>query len=105
MVAAKEDKIIGCAGVTNACGDGDINNVTVAEAYRGQGIGRLMLSALIKWGREIGIENYTLEVRVSNAPAVRLYESLGFTSAGIRPRFYERPVEDAMIMWLYLPHL
>ena len=48
---------------------------------------------------ESGITAYTLEVRVSNAPAIRLYEKFGFVSEGIRPGFYEKPTEDAMIMW------
>jgi ribosomal-protein-alanine N-acetyltransferase len=38
-------------------------------------------------------------VRLSNTPAIRLYESLGFKGEGVRPGFYERPVEDALIMW------
>lgn len=99
VVAIIEDRIVACCGVTNICGDGDINNVVVEESYRHQGIGRYIMETLMIWGNEIGIENYTLEVRVSNAPAIRLYESLGFISAGIRPGFYEKPLEDAMIMW------
>lgn len=90
---------VGCCGVTNACGDGDVNNVVVEEGYRGLGIGKAMLCAMMEWGAALGIENYTLEVRVSNTPAIRLYESIGFVSEGIRPNFYERPREDAMIMW------
>lgn len=103
VTALAGSEVIGCCGVTNACGDGDINNVVVAEGWRGQGIGKQMLSALMELGKEIGIENYTLEVRVSNTPAICLYESLGFESAGIRPGFYERPREDAMIMWKRKP--
>lgn len=103
VTALAGDEVIGCCGVTNACGDGDINNVVVAEEWRGRGVGKQMLSKLMQLGREIGIENYTLEVRVSNAPAICLYESLGFESAGIRPNFYERPREDAMIMWKRQP--
>lgn len=99
VTALIEGEPVGCCGVTNACGDGDINNVVVAEECRCQGIGRAMLSVLMEWGRQIGILNYTLEVRVSNAPAIHLYEGLGFISAGIRPGFYERPREDAMILW------
>ena len=52
-------------------------------------------------GRRMGIRNYTLEVRVSNAGAIALYKKLGFESAGIRPGFYEKPKEDALIMWKY----
>ncbi len=99
VVAVAKEEPIGCCGVTNACGDGDINNVVVDEAWRNRGVGRKMLEVLMEQGREIGIENYTLEVRVSNAPAIHLYEKLGFVSAGIRPGFYDKPREDAMIMW------
>lgn len=99
VVALNEEEIIGCCGATNACGDGDINNVVVEEAYRKMGIGRFMLKTMMDWGKDVGIENYTLEVRVSNKAAIALYEGLGFTSAGVRPNFYEKPREDAMIMW------
>lgn len=103
VTALCDDEVIGCCGVTNACGDGDINNVVVAETWRGQGVGKQMLATLMELGKKIGIVNYTLEVRVSNAPAIRLYESLGFESAGIRPGFYDKPKEDAMIMWKRQP--
>lgn len=99
IVALMGGEPVGCCGVTNACGDGDINNVVVAEECRKAGIGKKMLSALMKWGEALGIVNYTLEVRVSNVAAIRLYESLGFVSEGIRPGFYDKPKEDAMIMW------
>ncbi len=99
LVAEVQDEIIGCCGVTNISGDGDINNVMVAEAYRGQKIASRMMKELLLQGSMLGIENFTLEVRVSNVPAIRVYEKLGFKSEGIRPRFYEKPVEDAMIMW------
>lgn len=99
LVAEMDGEIVGCCGVTNICGDGDINNVVVAEEYRGRGIAYALMQELLKRGAEMGIENFTLEVRVSNASAIRVYEKLGFVSEGIRPRFYEKPVEDAMIMW------
>lgn len=99
VTALAEDMPIGCCGVTNACGDGDINNVMVEAGYRCMGIGRLLLIKLMEWGSMIGIRDYTLEVRAGNAAAMHLYESLGFKSAGIRPGFYELPREDAVIMW------
>lgn len=98
-VAVDEERIVGCCGVWNICGDGNISNVLVEESRRMQGIGRLLLKTLLVWGEELGITAYTLEVRVSNAPAIHLYESLGFERAGIRPRFYKKPEEDALIMW------
>ena len=60
-----------------------------------------MLNELIRCGQERGILNFTLEVRAKNAAALHLYEKLGFVSVGIRPGFYEKPREDAVIMWKY----
>lgn len=99
LVAVREEEVIGCCGMVNACGDADIDIVMVTEKERGRGIACSMLQELLKAGESMGIENFTLEVRVSNAPAIHVYEKLGFISEGIRPRFYEKPVEDAMIMW------
>lgn len=99
LVALVDGKPVGCAGLTNICNEGNIDNVVIAEEYRGQGIATRLLTQLLSRGEAQGIEAFTLEVRVSNTPAVHVYEKLGFVSEGIRPRFYERPVEDAMIMW------
>lgn len=98
-VAESDGKIVGCCGIRNLVGEGEITNVVVAASYRRQGIGRQMLEYLLKEVKALGIGDCTLEVRVSNTPAIRLYESLGFHGEGVRPRFYEKPVEDALIMW------
>lgn len=99
VAAEQNGTLIGCCGVWNACGDGYIGNVSVKKEMRGQGIGRLLLQTLMLWGNELGITAYTLEVRVSNMAAIRLYEALGFERAGIRPGFYQKPLEDALILW------
>ncbi len=99
LVALAEGEVAGCCGMTNICQEGNIDNVVVAERFRNRGIARIMLEELIRTGGESGITAFTLEVRVSNAAAIRLYERLGFVSEGIRPGFYEKPTEDAMIMW------
>lgn len=100
LVAKIEEEVVGCCGVTIVCGEGNINNVVVDEMYRGRGIAFAMMQELLERGRQQGSVEFTLEVRVSNTPAIHLYEKLGFVSEGIRPRFYEKPVEDAMIMWI-----
>lgn len=91
--------LAGYCGYLRSFDEADITNVAVDEKYRNQGIGYAMLCAMMEEGRKKGIERYTLEVRVSNVSAVRLYEKLGFERAGIRPGFYDRPKEDALIMW------
>lgn len=99
LVALADEKIAGCCGYTESCGEATIDNVVVAEQYRGMGIAQRMLSELIRRGEEDHVNAFTLEVRVSNAAAIHVYEKLGFVSEGIRPNFYEKPTEDAVIMW------
>jgi [ribosomal protein S18]-alanine N-acetyltransferase len=72
-------------------------NVAVDPVWRRQGIARAMLEEMFE--RAGPEEQYTLEVRTSNAPAIALYESYGFRSAGTRPRYYRDTGEDAVIMW------
>lgn len=98
-VAEVDGEVAGCCGMTNICNEGNIDNVVVAERFRGQGIATALLKRLMEEGDLLGITAYTLEVRVSNAPAIHVYEKLGFVSEGIRPNFYEKPTEDACIMW------
>lgn len=99
FVASEEGEAVGYGGMLKVLEEGDILNIVVDERFRGRGIGRKLTQALLEEGKRQGMQTFTLEVRVSNTPAIRLYESLGFVSEGIRKRFYERPVEDALIMW------
>lgn len=99
LVILLDGKIVGCAGYTDAVGEGYVNNVVISEDVRGRGLGRKLMEAVIESGHARGIHDFTLEVRVSNDPAVNLYKSLGFESAGVRKNFYEKPTEDAYVMW------
>ena len=93
------DKVVGMCGVKKIFEEGDISNVAVHPAYRGRGISRKMLEILMREARADGVQAFTLEVRAGNEVAVNLYESLGFRTEGVRPRFYDDPVEDGLIMW------
>lgn len=93
------DKVVGMCGVKKIFEEGDISNVAVHPAYRGRGISRKMLEILMSEARADGVQAFTLEVRAGNEVAVNLYESLGFRTEGVRPRFYDDPVEDGLIMW------
>lgn len=100
LVILADGYIVGCAGYTFNGFEGYINNVVVDFDYRNQGLAARLLREVLHRGEQAGVTEYTLEVRVSNEPAIRLYEGLGFKSEGIRKRFYEHPVEDAHVMWL-----
>lgn len=100
LVAEKEDgELMGMCGLLDILGEGDISNVAVAEPFRRRKIAERMLAELLKQGKERGITAFTLEVRVSNEAAIRLYEKFGFVSEGRRKNFYEKPKEDALILW------
>lgn len=100
VVAVEGDEVLGYAGMHRVLGESYIDNIAVFPQYRGKGIGRELTSALIERAGEDDGEFITLEVRVSNAAAIGLYESLGFERSGVRRRFYRNPTEDALIMTL-----
>ena len=99
LAAEEQGEVIGYAGLLKILDEGNITNIVVEEAYRGRGIGRRLTEALLAEGRQSGLHAFTLEVRVSNAAAIHVYESLGFVREGVRRHFYEHPEEDALIMW------
>jgi [ribosomal protein S18]-alanine N-acetyltransferase len=76
-----------------------VMNVAVAPEYRRRGIATTMLDRLFELTAGDGRRGYTLEVRVSNADAIRLYERVGFKARGIRRGYYTDNREDALIMW------
>jgi len=80
-------------------------NITVAPAYQGQGWGRVMLEALALWAKGQGAQWLWLEVRVSNARALRIYEHHGYRRVGERKGYYPARHghrEDAVVMSLKL---
>lgn len=79
-----------------------ILNVAVDPAYRRKGIARALLDEMFRRAREAGLALATLEVRISNDPAIRLYEGLGFRRVGIRKGYYVDEDEDAVVMVLDL---
>ena len=77
----------------------DISNVAVKKNFRRKNVAENMLNKLFYECGKKGVSDITLEVRETNVPAISLYEKLGFEEAGIRKNFYEKPVENALIMW------
>lgn len=99
LVYEEEGTIWGYCGAYVVCGEADITNVSVDAKHQNKHIARKLLTNLIDLLQMEGVNSFTLEVRASNQVAIHLYETLGFVSEGYRPKFYDLPVEDAMIMW------
>ena len=76
-----------------------VMNVAVAEKHRRRGIASTMLQSLFDVTNDEAERGYTLEVRVSNLAAIRLYERFGFVQRGVRRGYYTDNREDALIMW------
>ena len=104
IIALQEDQVCGYAGFWQVFDEAHITNVAVREDLRHQGVGEALLWEMDRLCRRLGILYQTLEVRVSNIPARRLYQKVGFASAGIRPGYYEKPREDADILWKEVPY-
>ncbi len=98
LLAEEENAILGYCGLYMAADEGEIINVAVCPKFRKKGIGDLLLTALIEEGHRNGVCRFFLEVRVSNAAAICLYEKHGFVRQGIRKNFYQDIHEDAYVM-------
>jgi ribosomal-protein-alanine N-acetyltransferase len=72
--------------------------IAVSASFRRRGIGDILLERLIADARTRGAASIFLEVRSQNAPAIAMYEKRGFQRVGKRPKYYDSPVEDALIL-------
>jgi [ribosomal protein S18]-alanine N-acetyltransferase len=98
LAASAGDELLGYLVCSRYDQAWHLMNVAVAPERRRSGIATRLIGQLLgEAGRELP---FTLEVRVSNHPAISMYEQLGFRSAGVRPRYYQDNGEDALIMWL-----
>lgn len=98
LVYEIDGKVAGYIGSQSVPPESDMMNLAVMPNMRKQGIAQALVCELTRLLHSWGIESLTLEVRVSNAPAIALYTKLGFTIVGQRPRYYVNPREDALIM-------
>ncbi|WP_214814822.1 MULTISPECIES: ribosomal protein S18-alanine N-acetyltransferase [unclassified Exiguobacterium] len=102
FVAVYDKRVIGFVGVWQIVDEGHITNIAVLPEFRGQGIGNQLLAELVAFAKSKGLVGLTLEVRVSNVGAQKLYEQFGFMQAGRRRRYYQDNNEDAYIYWAKL---
>jgi ribosomal-protein-alanine N-acetyltransferase len=96
---SQDGDLVGYAFVSRYVDAWHVMNVAVATDFRGRGIATALLERLFEMTATDPQRGYTLEVRVSNVQAIRLYERLGFEARGIRSGYYTDNREDALIMW------
>lgn len=89
-------KLMGFLTASYVMDTADLTNIAVYPEYRQQGIGRMLMEHMLAELGD-GVE-VLLEVRVSNQPAIKMYERFGFVPVGTRKNYYDHPVEDAILM-------
>lgn len=102
FVAGSPGELSGYAVLFVAGDEAELANIAVANAERGRGIGRRLLTACADAAYERGARQVFLEVRASNSVAQSLYASAGFVEVSRRVRYYDHPVEDALVLRLSL---
>ncbi len=101
-LAKEGEEVIGYCGIVDVSKEGNISTFAVREDMRNKGIGRMLFEHIINYAKEKQMEFITLEVRKTNFSAIKIYESLGFKTMGLRKDYYTKPKEDAVIMTLFL---
>ena len=94
-----DGRLVGFCGSWFVFDELHINTLAVGEQFRRRGHATRLLRFVLAEATAAGITRATLEVRRSNAAALRLYEQFGFEVGGVRPDYYTEPVEDALILW------
>jgi ribosomal-protein-alanine N-acetyltransferase len=98
LVARIDGELVGFGGIWLMVDEAHITTFAVHPSWRRQRIGERLLVALLDIATARGAREATLEVRLSNLPARRLYEKYGFRPVGLRPRYYSDDGEDALVM-------
>ena len=99
FVVVQGETIVGYAGMWMILDEAHVTNIAVHPDYRGLNFGKRLVRELIVQAFKLGANRITLEVRVSNSVARKLYKDLGFYEAGIRKGYYSDNNEDAVVMW------
>jgi ribosomal-protein-alanine N-acetyltransferase len=102
LLIQKEQKTVGFIGCRIFDKEAHITNVAVAKAYQGKDIGSFLIREMKAFAQAHQCDCLSLEVRISNKNAQRVYRQLGFQSSTIKPEYYTENNEDALEMILPL---
>ena len=102
LVGEYKGEIITYSNTWMIIDEANLGNIAVAPEFRSKGVGEAMLDFILARVVEQGMVHIYLEVRVTNEPAIRLYQKKGFRKIGVRKRYYRDNKEDALIMLLKL---
>ncbi|HVM29672.1 MAG TPA: ribosomal protein S18-alanine N-acetyltransferase [Candidatus Limnocylindrales bacterium] len=98
LVVRAGEQVVGYAGVWLMADEAHVTTFAVLPEWRRRGLGGRLMVAVMRLAEEVGARVVTLEVRLSNVAAQRLYQRFGLRPVGVRPRYYSDNNEDALIM-------
>ena len=93
-----EPAVVAYGGMLITVDEGQITNIAVHPDHRREGLGTAILRSLLRHAKDERLDSVSLEVRASNTAAIEMYKKAGFTEAGRRKGFYQKPTEDALVM-------
>lgn len=102
FVCLREGQVLGYGGMWLIVDEAHITTIAVHPEYRGRDLGKIILGDLMAKAIGLGADKITLEVRISNLVAQKLYQRMGFVPVGLRKGYYTDTQEDAIIMWKHL---
>jgi [ribosomal protein S18]-alanine N-acetyltransferase len=105
LVAEQNSEVVGFAFAFTAIREWELENIAVHPGSREQGIGRVLMNALVGAAKAAGASEIRQEIRASNLPAQRLAQSCGFVQEGRRAAYYKQPVEEAILFKLSFTQL
>lgn len=97
FLVEEQGEILGYASMIVVCEDAEVGNIAVDLPFRGRGLSKVLMDAMHECAKSLGATQCFLEVRVSNAVAISLYEKYGYEKYGVRAKYYADG-EDAFVM-------
>lgn len=102
FVVEADGEVIGYAGLWIVDNDAQVTNIGLLQKYRGYNIGEKLFGFALQYAMKHGVTRLSLEVRVSNVVAQKMYRKFGLVPGGIRKNYYTDNGEDALVMWVNL---
>ncbi|UFT99836.1 ribosomal protein S18-alanine N-acetyltransferase [Radiobacillus kanasensis] len=102
FVVEVDGLVVGYCGLWVVIDDAQITNIAILPSHRGQSYGKALFQHVMHKATALGALRLSLEVRLSNTVAQRMYRSFGLVPGGIRKSYYTDNNEDALVMWVNL---
>ncbi|WP_163538259.1 ribosomal protein S18-alanine N-acetyltransferase [Gracilibacillus sp. YIM 98692] len=102
FVTTVNEEVVGFCGTWMVLDEAQVTNIAIHPAYRGRGLGEGLFQYVINYAVAHDVKHLSLEVRMSNLVAQRMYKKFGLQPGGVRKNYYTDNQEDALVLWVNL---